>query len=94
MSMRFSVKVGELEVTVVKALSPSDCYSSVFDVAAAELRAVIAKMELSALEVVDVATADSLGNVPVSGHFPVDPPTSTGRVLWASVRKSLRRPAS
>ena len=80
MTMRFSVKVGELEVTVVKALSPSDCHSTVFDLAAAELRAVIASVDHSGFEVVDDATADSLGNVSVSGHAPVDPPTSNGRV--------------
>ena len=80
MTMRFSVKVGELEFTVIKDLNPSDCYSTVFDVAAAELRAVIASVDHSGFEVVDDATADSLGNVPVSGHLPVDLPTSNGRV--------------
>ena len=75
MTMRFSVKVGELEVNVKKALSPSRSPSTVFDLAAAELRAVDAGMELSDFEVVDAATADSLRNIPVSGYFPVDPPT-------------------
>ena len=83
MSMRLSVKVGELEVTVVKALCMSGSHSIVFDVAAAELRAVILRMDQSGFEVVDDATVDSLGNVTVSGDPPtsnVDPPTSNGRV--------------
>ena len=79
-TMRFSVKVGELEVNVEKALSPSHSPSTVFDLAAADLRAVFAGMELSDFEMVDAATAHSPGSVPVSGHFPVDPPTSSGRV--------------
>ena len=65
---------------MVKALSPSACATTVFDVAAAELRAVIASTDQSGFEVVDNATVDSLGNVPVSGHLPVDLPTSNGRV--------------
>ena len=83
MSMRLSVKVGELEVTVVKALCLSGSHSSVFDVAAAELRAVILCMDQSGFEVVDDATVDSLRNVTVSGDpstSNVDPPTSNGRV--------------
>jgi hypothetical protein len=81
--MRLSVKVGELEVTVVKALRMSGSHSSVFDVAAAELRAVILCMDQSGFEVVDDATVDSPGNSTVSGDpstSNVDPPTSNGRV--------------
>ena len=80
MSTRLSVKVGELEVTVVKALSLSACATTVFDVAAAELRAVLVGVDQSGFEAVDDATVDSLGFVPVSGHLPVDLPTSNGRV--------------
>ena len=77
--MRLSVQVGDLEVNVVKALSPSDCPSTVFDLAAAELKAVIAVMDHSGFEVVDVATAVSS----------VGPPISNGRVSAARIAHAL-----
>ena len=80
MSTRLSVKVGEMEVTVVKALSPLDCISTVFDVAAAQLRGVIASADNSGFEAVDDATVAALGTGAVSGDLLVDLPISNGRV--------------
>ena len=64
---------------MVKALSPSDCHSTVFDLAAADLKAIIAVMDRSGFEVVDVATAVSS----------VDSSTSNGRVSAERIAYAL-----